>query len=53
MSGDGNFYTLDLTTAKKVQELELDSPVKGSIAVGPDCLLVGTERGIVYCLGTN
>lgn len=51
MSKDGTFYVLDLKTGKKVQELNLDSAVVGSIAVGPDCLLVGTDKGTVYCLG--
>jgi outer membrane protein assembly factor BamB len=51
LSEDGNFYVLDLKTGRKVQELELESPVAGSAAVGPDCILVGTDRGLVYCLG--
>ncbi|MDB5311476.1 MAG: afsK 3 [Gemmataceae bacterium] len=51
MSKDGNFYVLDLKTGKKLQELNLDSAVVGSVAVGPDCLLVGTDKGTVYCLG--
>jgi hypothetical protein len=25
--------------------------VSGSVAVGPDCLVVGTDKGTVYCLG--
>ncbi|VTT96962.1 Pyrrolo-quinoline quinone OS=Pirellula staleyi (strain ATCC 27377 / DSM 6068 / ICPB 4128) GN=Psta_4502 PE=4 SV=1: PQQ_2: PQQ_2: PQQ_2 [Gemmataceae bacterium] len=51
LSDDGNFYVLDLKTGKKVQELELDSPVGGSVAVGPDCVLVGTDKGKLFCLG--
>jgi outer membrane protein assembly factor BamB len=51
LSNDGNFYVLDLKTGKKIQELELDSPVCGSVGVGPDCVLVGTDRGTLYCLG--
>lgn len=51
LSEDGNFYVLDLKSGKKLQELELDSPVTGSAAVGPDCILVGTEKGTLYCLG--
>ena len=46
-----NFYVLDLKTGKKIQELELDSAVSGSVAVGPDCILVGTDKGTLYCLG--
>jgi outer membrane protein assembly factor BamB len=51
MGKDGNFYVLDLKTGKKLQELNLDSAVVGSVAVGPDCVLVGTDKGSVYCLG--
>jgi outer membrane protein assembly factor BamB len=51
ISDDGNFYVLDLKTGMKIQELELESPVGGSVAVGPDCILVGTDQGVVYCLG--
>ena len=48
---DGFFYALDLKTGKEVQKLKLDAAVTGSVAVGPDCLLVGTDRGTVFCLG--
>lgn len=48
---DGNFYVIDLKNGKKIQELELDSPVTGSVAVGPDCVLVATEKGVLFCLG--
>jgi outer membrane protein assembly factor BamB len=51
LGNEGNFYVLDLKSGKKVQELNLDSAVCGSAAVGPDCLVVGTDRGTVYCLG--
>jgi outer membrane protein assembly factor BamB len=51
LSKDGSFYVLDLKTGKKLQELDLDSAVIGSVAVGPDCVLVGTDKGTVYCLG--
>lgn len=47
----GHFYVLDLKTGEKKQELMLDSAVGGSVAVGPDCILVGTDKGTVYCLG--
>jgi outer membrane protein assembly factor BamB len=50
LSSDGNFYSLDLKTGKKLHELNLDSTVTGSPAVGPNCLLVGTEKGTLYCL---
>ena len=51
LTDDGNFYVLDLKTGKKIQELTLDAAVTGSAGVGPDCLVVGTEKGLVYCLG--
>jgi outer membrane protein assembly factor BamB len=51
LSDDGNFYVLDLKSGKLIQEIELDSPVTGSAAVGPDCILVGTDRGTLYCFG--
>jgi outer membrane protein assembly factor BamB len=51
LNDDGNFYVLDLKSGKKIQELELDAAVSGSVGVGPDCLIVGTDKGTVYCLG--
>ena len=53
LSREGDFYVLDVKTGRKVQELNLDSAVCGSIAVGPDCLLVGTDKGTLYCLGAK
>ena len=53
LSNDGNFYVLDLKTGRKVQEINLDSAVTGSPAVGPDCILVGTDRGSLYCFGSK
>jgi outer membrane protein assembly factor BamB len=53
LSGDGEFYVLDLKSGKQVQLIHLDSAVGGSVAVGPDCILVGTEKGTVYCLGAK
>ena len=51
LSNDAQFYVLDLEKGTKVQVIELDSPVSGSVGVGPDCVLVGTERGTLFCLG--
>jgi len=51
LNDEGTFYVLDLKTGKKIQELELFSAVSGSAAVGPDCILVGTDKGVLYCLG--
>jgi outer membrane protein assembly factor BamB len=52
LSNDGNFYVLDLK-GKKIQELNLDSAVTGSPAVANDCIIVGTDKGTVYCLGAK
>jgi outer membrane protein assembly factor BamB len=51
VNDDGNFYVLDLKTGKKLQELELDAPISCSVGVGPDCIIVGNDKGMVYCLG--
>jgi outer membrane protein assembly factor BamB len=51
LSSTGEFYVLDLPTGKQVQLLHLDGAVTGSPAVGTDCVVIGTERGTVYCLG--
>jgi outer membrane protein assembly factor BamB len=47
----GEFYVLELGTGKLVQQITLDGAVVGSVGVGPDCILVGTEKGSVYCFG--
>ncbi len=51
LSQTAEFYVLDVKTGKKQQELNLEGAACGSPAVGPDCLLVGTEKGRVYCFG--
>jgi len=51
LSQTAEFYALDAKTGKKKQELILEGAACGSPAVGPDCLVVGTEKGRVYCLG--
>lgn len=53
LSTTGEFYVLDLASGKQVQQMTLDSAVTGSVAVGPDCVIVGTEKGTVYCLGAK
>jgi outer membrane protein assembly factor BamB len=47
----GEFFVLDLNTGKKIQAITLDGAISGSVGVGPDCILVGTEKGSVYCFG--
>ena len=51
LSLTAEFYALDAKTGKKKQELTLEGAASGSPAVGPDCIVVGTEKGRVYCLG--
>lgn len=51
LSQTAEFYVLDAKTGKKKQELNLEGAACGSPAVGPDCIIVGTEKGRVYCLG--
>jgi outer membrane protein assembly factor BamB len=53
LSDEGHFYVLDLKTGKRLQVLELGAAVGGSAGVGPDCIVVGTDRGVVYCLGAK
>lgn len=49
----GSFYVLDLKTGAQREVLQLDSAILGSAALGPDCLLIGTDRGTLYCLGSK
>ena len=51
LSSTGEFYVLDLKTGRAIETLILDGGVSGSVAIGKDCLLVGTEKGTVYCYG--
>jgi len=48
---DGSLYVLDLKTGRQVQKIDLDGPVTGSPAVAAGRLLVGTQKGTLYCLG--
>jgi len=51
LSLTGEFYVLDTATGKIVQEIMLDSAVTGSVAVANGAVLVGTEKGTLYCFG--
>ena len=53
LSNTGEFYALDLATGKLAQTVALDSAVGGTVGVGPDCLLVGTDKGTLYKLGAK
>jgi outer membrane protein assembly factor BamB len=48
---DGNLYVLDLQSGKERQRFELGQRVSASPAVGGGCLVIGTEDGVLYCLG--
>jgi outer membrane protein assembly factor BamB len=50
-SFDGFFYVIDLEKGTQVQKLNLGSPIGASAAVGSGRLVVGTDKGVVYCLG--
>lgn len=50
-SMDKNFYVIDLNKGSKIQEITLDSAVVGSPAVAEGCVLIGTEKGMIYCFG--
>lgn len=53
LSNGGEFYALDLKTGRQLQQIILDGAVTGSAAVADGCLLVGTEKGTLYCLGAK
>jgi outer membrane protein assembly factor BamB len=51
-SFDKKFYVLD-KKGQKVAEFELDGAIIGSPAVGGGCVVIGTEKGTVYCFGAK
>lgn len=51
-SYDRKLYELD-RTGKKRAEFDLDGSIMGSPAVAGGCLVIGTEKGTVYCLGAK
>ena len=48
---DKHLYVLDLARGTELQKIELDGPISASPAVGEGCLVIGTNKGTVYCLG--
>ena len=50
-SFDGFFYVIDLEKGTQVQKLNLGSPIGASPAIGGGRVVVGTDKGVVYCLG--
>jgi len=51
-SFDKKFYVLDLK-GQKVEDFELDGAILGSAAVSNGCVVVGSEKGTVYCFGAK
>lgn len=51
-SFDKNFYILNLK-GEKLANFELDGAIIGSPAVGGGCVVIGTEKGSIYCFGTK
>jgi len=51
-SYDHKFYVLDLK-GNKVADFELDSAIMGSPAVAGGNVVIGTEKGTVYCFGAK
>jgi outer membrane protein assembly factor BamB len=50
---DGKLYVLDLAKGTELKKFDLGAPVPGSPAVGDGCLVIGTEKGVLYCLGAK
>ncbi|MBL8793347.1 MAG: PQQ-binding-like beta-propeller repeat protein [Planctomycetia bacterium] len=48
---DGKLYVLDLAKGTLLQDVKLGAPLSASPAVGGGRLVIGTEKGTVYCLG--
>ena len=51
-SFDKRFYVLD-KKGQKVADFELDGAIMGSPAVAGGCVVIGTEKGTVYCFGAK
>jgi outer membrane protein assembly factor BamB len=51
-SFDKRFYVLD-KKGQKVADFELDGAIMGSPAVGGGCVVIGTDKGTVYCFGAK
>jgi RNA polymerase sigma factor (sigma-70 family) len=48
---DSKLYVLDLTKGTELKKFDLGSAVLASPAVAEGCLVIGTEKGVVYCFG--
>ncbi|HMF12242.1 MAG TPA: PQQ-binding-like beta-propeller repeat protein, partial [Gemmataceae bacterium] len=50
---NGTLYVLDLAKGTQLAKIELDGAILGSPAVADGKLVIGTEKGTVYCLGSK
>jgi len=50
---DGKLYVIDLAKGKELKKFDLGGAIAASPAVGEGCLVVGTDKGVLYCLGAN
>ncbi len=46
---DKDFYVLDLNTGNQVESITLDGGISASPAVANGCIVIGTEKGTIYC----
>jgi outer membrane protein assembly factor BamB len=49
----GSLYVLDLANGRQLSKTELDGAILGSPAVADGRLVIGTEKGTVYCIGAK
>jgi outer membrane protein assembly factor BamB len=49
----GSLYMLDLAKGTRLAKIELNGAILGSPAVANGKLVIGTEKGTVYCLGAK
>jgi outer membrane protein assembly factor BamB len=52
-SFDEQLYILDLETGQECQRIALDGPIAASPVVVDGKILVGTQKGTLYCLGAG
>jgi outer membrane protein assembly factor BamB len=52
-SFDERLYILDLETGRELQRVTLDGPIAASPIVVDGKILVGTQKGTLYCLGAR
>ena len=50
---DGKLYVLDLAKGTELKKYDLGAAITASPAVDGGCLVIGTEKGVLYCLGAK